>query len=149
MRQIIYTMQFKGHAVPVQGSTGVLEATTTAVSCSITTTVAADGVKSTLEPAQGGKATFESKVTFSSETDFQESGTITFGQNSHRFHFRTVGQGFLDASADPKLKHGSVMWKIERGEGQFEGATGLITSNFFVSDTGEVTDNHFGVIFLK
>jgi hypothetical protein len=42
-----------------------------------------------------------------------------------------------------------VIWKVERGEGQFAGATGLITSNFFVSSTGEVTDNHFGVLFVK
>jgi len=42
-----------------------------------------------------------------------------------------------------------VIWKVERGEGQFEGASGLITSNFFVSTTGEVTDNHFGVIFVR
>ena len=26
---------------------------------------------------------------------------------------------------------------------------GLITSNFFVSSTGEVTDNHLGVLFVK
>ena len=147
MRQIIYAMQFKGQAVPVQGTS--LQATTNATSCSITTTVGDAGVKSTLQPAEGGKAAFESKVTFTGETSFQESGTISFGVSNHRLHFSTVGQGHIDASADPKIKHGSVMWKIERGEGQFEGATGLITSNFFVSDAGEVTDNHFGVIFLK
>ena len=28
------------------------------------------------------------------------------------------------------------------------GANGLITSNFFVSGAGEVTDNHFGIIFV-
>ena len=55
----------------------------------------------------------------------------------------------LGGSADPKLKHGSVMWKIDRGEGQFSGATGLITSNFFVGEKGEVTDHHFGVLFVR
>ena len=149
MRQITYTMQFKGQAGPVEGASGVLKATTTASSCSITSTIGDEGVRSTLQPAEGGKAAFESTVTFTGETSFQESGTITFGEGNHRFHFTTVGEGHIDASADPKLKHGSVMWKIERGEGQFDGATGLITSNFFVSETGDVTDNHFGVIFLK
>jgi hypothetical protein len=33
--------------------------------------------------------------------------------------------------------------------GQFEGASGLITSNFTVSDTGEVVDHHFGALFVK
>jgi hypothetical protein len=41
------------------------------------------------------------------------------------------------------------MWRVEGGEGQFADATGLITSNFTLSATGEVIDNHFGVIFVK
>ncbi len=36
----------------------------------------------------------------------------------------------------------------QRGEGQFAGATGLITSNFFVDDQLGVVDNHFGVLLL-
>jgi hypothetical protein len=38
---------------------------------------------------------------------------------------------------------------VAGGEGQFAGATGLITSNFFVGENGEVTDHHFGVIFVE
>ena len=38
--------------------------------------------------------------------------------------------------------------EIDGGEGRFEGARGLITSNFLVSDSGEVVDNQFGVIFV-
>ena len=148
MGQIIYTMQFKGHAAPVSGASGVLKATTTASSCSITTTVGPGGVSGSLQPAAGGQATFESQVTFTGEAAFQEVGSITFGEGGHRLHFSTVGQGYIGPSAEPGLQHGSVIWKVERGEGQFAGASGLITSNFFVSAAGEVTDNHFGVIFV-
>ena len=108
MRQLIYSMQFKGQASPVSGSSGVLKATTRASSCS-----------------------------------------ITCGESGHRLYFSTVGQGYMGPSADPGLQHGSVIWQVERGEGQFEEASGLITSNFFVSASGEVTDNHFGVIFVR
>jgi len=149
MSQILYTMQFKGKAIPANAAGTVLKATTTAQSCTMTTVVGASGVNGTLQPTSGGQATFESEVAFISETSFQEAGTIAFGDNRHRLHFSTVGQGYIGPSADPQLKHGSVIWKIERGEGQFAGATGLITSNFFVSSEGEVTDNHFGVIFVK
>jgi hypothetical protein len=45
--------------------------------------------------------------------------------------------------------HGAVTWKVDGGDGQFEGATGLITSNFVLSDTGDVVDHQFGLIFLK
>ena len=41
------------------------------------------------------------------------------------------------------------MWRVDGGEGQFAGASGYITSNFTLSDTGDVTDNQFGVIFVK
>lgn len=149
MPQITYTMQFKGKAAPVNDAGTVLRANTNAHSCTITTTVGAHGVSGSIQPIDGGQATFESEVAFSNETTFQESGTITFGEGEHRLYFSTVGEGHLGPSADPQLKHGSVIWKVDRGEGQFEGATGLITSNFFVSAEGEVTDNHFGVIFVK
>jgi hypothetical protein len=149
MPQITYTMQFKGKAVPANDAGTVLKANTSAPSCTITTTVGPTGVNGSIQPADGGHATFESEVAFSNETTFQESGTITLGEGGHRLHFSTVGEGHLEASADPQLKHGSVIWKVDRGEGQFEGASGLITSNFFVSGEGEVTDHHFGVIFVK
>ncbi|MCG8605742.1 hypothetical protein MJD09_12195 [bacterium] len=148
MKQIMYTMQFKGQAAPTNEEGTVLKAHTSSPSCRITTTVGADGLSGTLQPTEGREATFESEVRITGEGLFDENGTITFG-TGNRLHFSTVGQGHLGPSADPQLQHGTVMWKIDRGEGQFEGATGLITSNFFVGDGGEVTDHHFGVIFLK
>jgi hypothetical protein len=149
MGQLIYVMQFKGTAAPVAGSSTMLKAMTTAQSATISTVVGPEGVSGALQPAAGGNAIFESEVTFTGETSFQESGTITFGDHGHRLRFSTVGQGVIGDSADPQLKHGSVIWRVEEGEGQFEGARGLITSNFTVSNAGEVTDNHFGVIFVK
>lgn len=149
MAQTLYAMQFKGKATPANAAGIVLKAATTAQSCAITTAVRVHGGNGTLQPTSGGQATFESEVTFTGETSFQEPGTIAFGGASNRLHFSTVGQGYIGPSVDPQLKHGSVIWKVERGEGQLAGATGLITSNFFVGSEGEVTDNHFGVIFIK
>jgi hypothetical protein len=149
MKQVIYVLQFRGQAAPSSENPNVLNASTTAPSCSVRTVVGAEGVGGSIEQAGGGTAAFESEVTLTGGIGFRESGTITFGDGGHRLHFSTVGEGYLNASADERLKHGTVTWKIDRGEGQLEGATGLITSNFTVSDMGEVVDNHFGVIFLK
>ncbi len=149
MAQLVYMMQFKGQAAPTNDAGTVLKATTTAPSCTMTTVVGDAGVTGNLQLTSGGQASFESQVTFTGETSFLEVGSIAFGDKGHKLYFSTVGEGYIGPSADPQLKHGSVIWKIERGEGQFTGATGLITSNFFVSATGEVTDNHFGVIFVK
>ena len=149
MRQIIYVMQFTGRAAPVPGSPSIMRATTTAASCNLSTVVTAGGVGGSLKEVPGGQASFDSEVTLTGETSFSESGSMRFGDGSHILRFSTVGQGHLASSADPKLKHGTVTWRVDSGAGQFAGASGLITSNFTISEAGEVTDNHFGVIFVK
>jgi hypothetical protein len=148
MPQILYRLQFTGKATPVNIAGTILQAHTTAPSCTLTTVTGAQGVRSTLLPTPGGEATFESEVTFTGETSFQEAGSITFGDPQHRLYFSTVGQGYLGPSVEPQGYHGAVIWKVDRGEGQFTGATGLITSNFLVSPEGEVTDHYCGVLFV-
>ena len=148
MKQLIYAMQFKGKAAPGT-SPNVMKAATTASSNSLTTVVGADGVQGKFELAAGGNAQFESEVTLTGATSFLEKGTIRFGERNNLLHFSTVEHGYLGDSADPKLKSGAVMWRVDGGEGQFAGASGYITSNFTLSDAGEVTDNQFGVIFVK
>jgi hypothetical protein len=147
MHELIYAMRFTGQATPSAADGNVLRATTTASSCTLITTVGADGLSCAVHPAEGGEATLTSDVTFTGETSFQEAGTIGFGEG-HRLHFSTIGGGYLSASADPTRKHGTVMWHVDGGEGQFAGATGLITSNFFVGTDLTITDHHFGVILL-
>ena len=148
MKQIIYAMQFKGQAGPGASPT-MMKATTNSPSCTVTTVIGPEGVHGSVQPAPGGKASFESEVTVTGETSFLESGSIRFGDGNHRLRFSTVGEGYLGDSPEPKLKSGAVMWRIDSGEGQFAGASGFITSNFTLSDTGDVTDNQFGVIFVK
>jgi hypothetical protein len=158
MTQITYMMQFNGQVTPVGTSPNVLKATTTASSCTMTTVVGPDGLYGTIEPADGGHATFESEVTFiggfeseatsTGEAGFKEAGTITFGQGRDRLRFSTIGQGYIAPSPDPNIKHGCVIWQVDGGEGRFEGARGLITSNFTVSAAGEVTDYHVGVLYV-
>jgi hypothetical protein len=147
MRQIVYAMRFAGRATPIGPDGNVLRASTSAPSTSIISHVGADGLSGTVDAVPGDEATFTSEVTFTSETDFLETGTITFG-TGHHLRFDTVGQGYLGPSADPTRKHGAVMWRVDSGEGQFEGASGLITSNFFVDEQLGVVDHHFGVLLL-
>jgi len=147
MAQITYNLQFRGAAAP--SGEGVMKATTSATSCRMETIIGDDGVKGVFGPAEGGLAFFESEVRVTAQESFTESGTITFGDGDHSLRFSTVGQGHLAPSADTKIMHGSVIWRVDGGEGQFEGASGLITSNFTLSDTGEVVDHHFGLIWVK
>ena len=50
-------------------------------------------------------------------------------------------------ASDPDLRQGTVVWTVEGGDGQFEGAFGLITSNFLLSATGDLTENQLAVVF--
>ena len=43
---------------------------------------------------------------------------------------------------------GRSSWRVDGGEGQFAGASGLITSNFVLGEDLAVTDHHLGVLHL-
>ncbi len=86
-------------------------------------------------------------MTFTGASGFQEVGAATFG-DGNVLRFSTVGSGYLSRSADPVRKHGAVVWRVDGGQGQLAGASGLITSNFFVGDDLQIIDRQLGVILL-
>jgi hypothetical protein len=79
--------------------------------------------------------------------NFEENGEITFG-DEHLLRFSTVGQGHVTLGPEPGTMTGTASWKVEGGEGQFAAARGFITSTFTISDSGERSDFHCGLIFL-
>ena len=148
MSQLTFVMQFTGTATPPATPTELLKIHASADSSSFSTVIGETGVSATVESAYGEKATFESEATFTSPSSFTETGTITYGAGEHQLHFSTVGEGTIGPSTEPTVQSGAVMWKIESGTGQFEGATGFITSNFIVEAQGSVIDNQLAVVFL-
>jgi hypothetical protein len=148
MSQLTFVMQFKGTATPPANPTDPLTIHASANSSSFATVIGETGVSATGEAAYGETATFESEATFTSPSSFTETGTITYGEGGHQLHFSTVGEGTIGPSTEPTLQSGAVLWQIESGTGQFEGATGFITSNFIVDAQGSVIDNQLAVVFL-
>ena len=148
MKQISYVIQFRGTAGPKEREEGVLRARTTGASASITTNINDSGVDAAIESIAGNDASFESDVFPNEDGSFTESGVINFG-GGNGFTFSTRGKGAMGPSADENLTHGGICWQVDAGTGIFNGATGIITSNFTVSGAGEVVDNQWGVIFLK
>jgi len=146
MRQFVFAIQFRGR---VTGDAPP-RAHSIAPSSEIVSVIGEEGIACTIRPVAGESARFESEVHFIDESrgTFTESGSITFGDGRHRLFFSTIGQGFMIPGPEPGLKRGTVSWQVDRGEGQFEGATGLITANFTIGDAGEVTDNQFAVLYL-
>lgn len=147
MRQLVYALRFTGRATPAGPDGSVLTVAATAPSSVLVAVVAARGLDGRIEAVAGGEAQFASELTLTGATSFQQVGTIAFGPG-HRLRFATVGGGYLGGGPDPARKHGAVTWRVEGGEGQFAGASGLITSNVVVGEDLAVTDHHLGVIFL-
>jgi hypothetical protein len=105
--------------------------------------IAADGSAPGIE-----SLSYKTHVTFTGETTFTETGAISAGREDE-LDIVTVGEGTLAPSADAELMHGSVIWGITQGRGLFEGASGLITSNFLLSPaSGEVDEQQVAVVFL-
>jgi hypothetical protein len=149
MRRLIYALRFRGNAQRVGIDGNVLKTKTGTAGCAIQTRIEVAGMSGTLRTLVGQKATFESELIFTGETTFQQSGTIAFATGRHQLRFSSVGSGHLGPTPEAEHRHGAAIWRVDGGDGQFAGASGLIVSNFFVTDAGEITDYHFGVIFTR
>jgi hypothetical protein len=146
MRELVFALQFKGTAAPVEGAANRLRARTSAGDQTLRTTMRADGVQAAIEGG-GATATFESEVEIVGEGAFLESGSIAYG-TAGKVTFKTVGRGMLGPSPIPDVQRGAVIWEITGGDGRFRGAQGLITSNFTVGAKGDVVDDHFVRLYL-
>ena len=127
MAELVFTEELKGKGAPVEGSENAFTARTTG------------------KNSAGDDVVFESDILMTDD-GFTEVGRITY---AHRgtLEFDTVGIGHMGPSAIPGVNHGSVIWNITGADGEFAGATGLITANFTFSDEGDVVDNHYVRIF--
>ncbi len=149
MQQLVYAIQFKGAASPMEGRPNELQVHTEAASVSSTSVVNDGGLTGGFDPAAVATVQFESMVTVEDGGAFREKGSITFGTTGHRLFFKCCGDGWMGPSPQEGMKQGSVTWTVEGGEGQFAGAEGVITSNFTVDSNGAVVDYHLGVIYIR
>jgi hypothetical protein len=143
MKPVTYALQFRG--VASQVAPGVLNLRASAPGGALHTVLVDDGVQSRYEPAAGDEALLEARMVVSDDS-FEAIGSVNFG-GSHAFHFRSRG-GRLAATPDSHLRQGTASGEVEGGIGQFANASGRITSNFFISDTGELTDHQLGLVFI-
>ncbi|MDA1256811.1 MAG: hypothetical protein O3C10_03075 [Chloroflexi bacterium] len=127
MAEIVYAAEMRGAGAPIEGREGVIGAATSGVG------------------PGGVDIAFKSEVVMS-EDGFTETGTITHaGRGS--VNFDTVGIGKMGPSPVDGVMHGTIMWNVTGGDGEFAGATGLITSNFTFSEQGDVIDNQYARIY--
>ena len=104
--------------------------------------VTADGSDAGIE-----RASYENHVVYTGESTFSETGTISFGDGE--LEIASLSDGTLGPSADPEVLHGVVAYRITAGRGRFEGASGLITSNFLLWPAkGEFEERQVAIVFV-
>ena len=114
MKELVFALQFKGKAHPVQGVEGKLAAKTTAAGQVLRTALTAKGVQAKAESRPGPRATFESEVQMTGAGTFIESGRISYGK-AGGVTFKTAGHGVLGASGVDGLQRGAVIWEVTEG----------------------------------
>ena len=68
---------------------------------------------------------------------------------SSELSFDTIGEGtVLGPVSGGKFTHGVVNWRITRGTGQFEGASGTISSSYLFDPQDALVDNHLALVWL-
>jgi hypothetical protein len=140
MQRITIAAHFRGEATQPAGEPPQVDVKSSAQSIRAS---AGDGPDPDLD-----SLVYRTHVTFTGETTFTETGTIS-ADGQDELKIETVGEGTLAPSADPELMHGSVIWRITQGQGRFQGASGLITSNFLLTPaTGAVDEQQVAVVFL-
>ena len=153
MRRILYNMEFKGRGEQQTGGENLWITKSFAPCVRFTTEIGAAGVDVRIEELAGPKAEFNSKVTAHDGGElgpgkkFREWGTVSFG-GGNVLNFDTVGAGEFNPVGEDGLLQGGMVWVVEGGSGIFDGAKGIITSNFAVDAAGDVVDYHTGVIYL-
>jgi hypothetical protein len=142
---LTYALEFRGEASQ-EGDLVLLRAS--APPCTHVTQLRNDGVDAEFVYDDGGVEAFlDARLVLDGGGTFSVTASVDFG-HGHELRLRTIDNGRLVDSADEHLSHGTAALEVVGGTGQFEGATGRITCNFVLSDTGDLTDNQLGLIFL-
>ena len=133
---IAFTLRLEGEAVELGGGRFWVE----------TRAPAADAGADRLEGIGSGPARCRRDLELWEDGSIVETGELSFGRDD-AITFRA--RGALGASPDPRRRHGTAILEVTGGRGQLAGARGYVTSNFLLSDSGELTDHHLGLLFLE
>src|SRR3979411_1393541 len=102
MRQILYTMHFKGRTSPAFPDSQLLRTIGSATSCVVSTVIRGSGVETNLTASEGELAFLDSELRVTGPGSYHEDRTITFGDdNANVLRFSTLGEGHFTPSIAP------------------------------------------------
>jgi hypothetical protein len=138
---ITYALQFRGQA---DGDGAMARVAARASSAMLVSVVDRDGPHGRFEDVGAGEAVF--RVTL--DHDGPVDGEVDFGGGT-TLRVRAAERHAAGPSSRSYLRHGAALLEVVGGTGRLAGATGWITSNFLLSDTGDLTDTHLGLLFVE
>lgn len=91
MRKLLYAMHFRRRTSAAAGDSSVLHTTGSAPGCVVSTTICPPGMQTEIHSTDsGGLAFFESNLRVTGPEEFQEDGSITFGNDRCDFHIGLI-----------------------------------------------------------
>ena len=132
---IAFALQFRGDAVEV--GDGRMWAESRAPTCFFVNVFGRDGLRGRLG---GDGVVCRRELELSEDGSLAEAGEITFDAQSS-ITFRSRGE--LAGG------RGTAMCEVTGGRGALAGAHGYIATNLELSDSGELTDDHIGLLFVE
>ncbi len=137
MRSIAFAIQLEGEAVEIGGGRYWVE-----------TRALREGARCASEELEDlgfATALCRRDLELWEDGSLVETGELSFG-DADAVTFRA--RGALGASPDPHRRHGTAVLEVTGGRGRLAGARGYVTSNFLLSESGDLTDHHLGLLFL-
>ena len=138
---VTYALQFRGQAEPA-GQVTLVAAR--APSTLLVSVVDRDGPHGRFEDVGGAEAVFHATL----DGDGPVEGEVDFGGGT-TLRLRAAGRHAARPAPRPHLRHGAALLEVVGATGRLSGASGWITSNFLLSDTGDLTDTHLGLLFVE
>jgi len=138
---VTYALQFRGQ-VETTDERGTAAAR--ASSAMLVSVVDREGPHGRFEDVGAGEAVFHVALDGSGPVD----GHVDFGGGT-TLRLRAAERHAAEPSRRPHLSHGVALFEVVAATGRLEGASGWITSNYLLSDTGDLTDTHLGLLFVE
>jgi len=147
MEPIVFILHFRGQASHFGEKRNQVRINASAPSSTITTSIGEHGLDSRTNAIEGDMAFAESEFELTGTESFTGKESISFGDGPHVLELVASGPGRLESVADGNMT-GTIGWRIQGGEGQFEAATGFLSSVFTMKSDGQFNEYQVGVLFL-
>jgi hypothetical protein len=138
---VTYALQFRGST---RGSADGQAVAARAPSTMLVSVVERDGPHGRFQDVGAAAAIY--RVTLDGNDPL--GGQVDFGGGT-TLELRVAARRPATPAPRAHLHHGAALLEVVGGTGRLSGVCGLVASNFLLSDTGDLTDTHLGLLFVR